>query len=430
MTELDSTSDHWLYQWMDEFQVDGHNVARVFESPNAVLRLHDLASIALVAEPSPVPPTRDAIVAGRTLDLSAPFNCGRFGCTSARFDRTFLSTWHYFDSVVLVGPDERAFVRAISTTKKRDRQKRIVEPLREYILLFQYLRQIGATDRIYFRRKNYRLCDCCLEERAEKEGLKAFGDPAARADLVGLLQADASATAHLAYPGSWTVELEHESLPERLVWGMRSKRKPSKREVIDDFIKVGANNLFEDVHQSGVLRLPLLQEIRASYFGQSEALRAQEESVALELPLPYLKGVRAADVLELMRDERPALAKFHAALRKAVQEKITKAGDASPEEIARRVQKDYVEPAIADIEASLMSARRALVKKSATAVAVGSVLVTTGVITAMPLVIAAGATALASPMLDAKKFVEDRESLASKDMYFLWKVGKFSQGRH
>lgn len=431
-TRRKATEDqHWLYKWMDEFEVDHCNVDVVFRSPTAVRRLFDLTAAAVSAEKKPIDPSKDAVVAGRTLDINGPYTCSKFVCTQQRIDRTFLSTWHYFDSIVVSGPSERAIAKAIATTKKADRAKNLIGPLAEDVALFSYLRHIGAADHVTFRTKEFSLCECCFEKEAQRVGLSAILDKEARERVVQSMLRDADIGLRLLYPGAWAAELDHDSLPERLVWGIKSRKKPTKRQVIEEFIHQGAGGMLEDFYQSSELKLPLLQEVRPSLFGKEDAaVKSAGESVALALDLPYLEGATAADVLAFMSDERPAFDRFKSAIRKSIQEKVEKAGDESPDVTARRVIKEYVQPSLAEIDASLASARKLLAKKSAVGVGVGAVVATVGVLTAMPLIIGAGVTAAASPLLDAKKYLEDRSTLESKDMYFLWQMQKSLKVTH
>lgn len=415
---------------MDEFDVHPENVSSVFQSATAVSRLRELASESLHSQ-KPLDPSKDAIVAGRTLDLHGPYNCSRFACTKHRIDRTFLSTWHYFDSIVVTGPNESNLIRAISTTKRKDREDRLIEPITEDIRLFSYLRQIGAEKHLDFRRKSYPLCDCCYPKAAERIGLTAVTDEAAKGRVMSSLEASAHVQSYLRSPGVWACEIDHDALPERFVWHIRSKRKPSKKEMLEDFLHQATRGLLEDYYHSKELSLPLIQEVRTSFYGKVESSKnITDYAIALSVELPFLKGATAADIIKLMEDERPSFERFQVALRKAIQEKAEKAGDASPEELGKRVTKDYIRPSLAEIDILLSSAKKAFAKKSATAVGIGSVLVTAGILTAMPLVIAAGATAAASPLIDAKKYLDDRSALESKDMYFLWQVGKSRSGIH
>jgi hypothetical protein len=122
-----------------------------------------------------------------------------------------------------------------------------------------------------------------------------------------------------------------------------------------------------------------------------------------------------------MEDEKPQLERFRAALRSAIRDKIEFAGDRPPDWIARQVERDYISPALADLDNRLSVSKKALSQKGTTAITVGSALLATGLITTMPLIVAAGVTALASPMLDAKKFLDDKAGIETADMYFLWK---------
>ncbi|MER5457018.1 hypothetical protein ABT008_19735 [Micromonospora sp. NPDC002389] len=421
---------HWLYEWIDEFDVNPDNVSSVFKSAAAVARLTELAGSVMVRDSISVDPSRDSVVVGRTLDLHSEYTCGLFSCMKNRIERTFLSTWHYFDSVVVAGPSEKQLVHNIMTTKKADRERKFINPLRHNIALFLYLRQIGASDHIIFRPKYYPICTSCYESESERRGILAVTDEAARSRVLSTLRAEAQLDMSLRWPRVWGVEISHNSLPESMVFYVESRKKPTRQEALTQFFHRGTHALLEDVEQAEQLQLPLLQEVRASFFGSSTTEAATEDSVALQIELPFLQGVSASDLLKLMQDERPSFDRFQATIRKAVREKVEKAGDKSPVEISRQIEKDLIRPGLAEIDVSLTSARKALAKKSGTAIGVGSALVTVGVLTAIPLVIAAGVSAIASPILDAKKYLDDRATLESKDIYFLWQMQRHAKPIH
>jgi hypothetical protein len=421
-------SQHWLYQWIDEFDVNPGNLRAVFKSANAVGRL---AALAGSAKRSTAAVETDAIVAGRTLDLHSQYTCGRFGCMKDRIERTFLSTWHYFDSVVVAGPSETRLVRDISTTRKADREKVIIRPLLNDVALFLHLREIGADKHIIFRQKNFNFHLDCYREAARNRGILTVSDEAARAQALESLDVEAHVNIWRHTPKEWGVEVDHDSLPERLVFAISSARKPTRQEALVAFLDRGSFAMLEDIEQAEFLELPLLQEVLASFFSGSEREgTVTDESVALQLELPFIRGIPVPELLKFMSDQRPSFDRFQGAIRKAVRERVEKAGDKSPSEISREIEKEILRPGLAEIDVSLQAAKRAFGKKAGAAIGVGTVLVSAGVLAAIPLVVAAGLTATASPMLDAKKFIEDRADLESKDMYFLWRMQNQAKRSH
>ena len=348
-----------------------------------------------------------------------------------RVERTFLSTWHYFDSVVVAGPSEKRLVHAIATTKKAKREEWIIRPLAQEVALFLYLREIGADKHIVFRPKNFNFHLDCYKQEAKRLGILTVIDENARARTLDALDAEAHVRIWLRSPKNWGVEVDHDALPEKLVLNIPSARKPTREEALISFLDYGSFALLEDIEQAELMKLPLLEEVRTSFFGkEGNNGTATGDAVALQLDLPFIQGVPASELLKFMRDERPSFDRFQAAMRKAVRERVEKAGDQSPGEIGKRIEQEIIRPGLAEIEVSLNVAKKAFAKKTGAAVGIGSALVTVGVLTAMPLVIAAGVGAAASPMLDAKKFIEERASLESKDMYFLWQLRNHAGRTH
>jgi hypothetical protein len=225
--------------------------------------------------------------------------------------------------------------------------------------------------------------------------------------------------------------VEHESLPETFFVGFRSHSKPYREDIIAKVIHEGAHGLLQDFGLSSSLGLPLVQEVGTPFFGGAEVSGVSTSEIAAGLRLPYLGGVDAATLVSAMRDERASFEKFRAALRAGVKEYVETSGETSPERLRAAVVRDVFEPAIADIENRLNVARRALSRKSAASALVGTALVTVGILSASPLAVGAGITALASPLLDVKKYYEERGSVEQESaLYFLWHLGARNHRRH
>lgn len=427
--------DYWLYRWMDEFDVDLEKVPKsgrmALSSPTAMKKLFDLAMDVDLATVGAVPDY--SVIAGRTLDVSGPYNCYRFYCMKNRLDRTLSSAWHYFDSIVVAGISEHRLAHRIATVAKDEREEAVIQPLLHYLKFLSYVRAIGADKLLVFRQKPLNLCVSCARETATERGLFAFEDEAAVSRLRDSLKSDAEISIKWSESSkSWKCVVDHDLLPDSFLFSLSagSESRPNDDDVIDEFMAHGAAALLQDFHQSQRLARPLLQEFRSSLFGDPPNQSLTPESVALTIKLPYLEYVDSASLIAAISDERDSFIDFRAALRTAINEKVQNAGGARPDVVGAQIERDLIEPSLANIERRLNTARRVLAKKSAAGVAVGAAILTVGVLTAMPFIMAAGVTAIASPMLDVKKYYEDRGTIEDSDMYFLWRLSKAASRSH
>jgi len=149
--------------------------------------------------------------------------------------------------------------------------------------------------------------------------------------------------------------------------------------------------------------------------------------VALNLRLPVLVNVPAKEILRLKRDNWPEFVLFRDAIRTAIDEQMTKVGDGSPEEIARTVVDEHVNPKLETIAVELRVSQRALARKIGSNVAVGVAPVSAGLINHSPLVIAAAAipaayAAMKNVMPEVNKYFDGRAETEKSPYYFLWKA--------
>jgi hypothetical protein len=90
------------------------------------------------------------------------------------------------------------------------------------------------------------------------------------------------------------------------------------------------------------------------------------------------------------------------------------------------VRSEFIEPELADIERRLRLANRALSAKTGAVFAVGTVVTSVGLIIAAPIVVAGGVAASGGVVPSILKYVEDKASLETSDLYFLWQASQRS----
>lgn len=181
--------------------------------------------------------------------------------------------------------------------------------------------------------------------------------------------------------------------------------------------------------KASILQLPLATRANSAWLrrpGQSNASAIGERlgRVALRIQLPTFVGLSSRDLLAAIEDHRSDYIKFQAALRIAITEAIDKLDSKTDEEIAASVHRDFIEPELARINAELTQASRSFSRKLSTGVAVGVITTSVGLLGAMPLVIGAGLAAGATVLPQAYKLFDDKKSIRTSDMYFLWSLKK------
>jgi hypothetical protein len=180
------------------------------------------------------------------------------------------------------------------------------------------------------------------------------------------------------------------------------------------------------------LSLPLVQPARVPGVGSKKNVPL-EGQVAIELQLPAFTQLNASDFLRLREDERPAFERFRKALHDQIKLELDSSsrGD-SAGHIARNVEENYLRPELAEIEERFRGSRKALIRKSATSLTIGTSVATVGAIASTPLMIASAVVALGSTVPLAPIFGsyidETSKELPMHELYFLWRLKK--KGAH
>ncbi|UUU22179.1 hypothetical protein [Streptomyces sp. DSM 40750] len=425
----ESARTHWLYEWIDAYNIKSRDdLLRHAEIPATLERLHDIATKVPAWHAKPAPQER-SIVAGGTLDLSGRITCGAAACAKKRIDRIFGQIWHYFDSIVVEGPSARSTVRALETMKKRERPA-FFFTLWEEIDLLLYARKIGIVDNLVFREKPHAFCDHHLRENAAEAGIAAAVDGNLRKEIAKELKK--SSTIQLTPEGdAWRYFISNPEFSETFSGRYRhsSKKgaKPSKQQAAEAAVRRCSAALVFDAAMSRKLGLPLVQEFSFLWPNQSmtEDPESLESRVALQLPLPVLQGLAARDIVRFRADHKPHFERFQHALTEAIREQADRVGTSSPANIAAAVNEDFIRPAMADIERSMIETKRLFGTKSGTSIAVGTAIAGAGILSSIPLVIASGlGAAVTVTLASANSYLDSKKDAKLSDVYFLWKATK------
>jgi hypothetical protein len=226
----------------------------------------------------------------------------------------------------------------------------------------------------------------------------------------------------------WHYTFVHPML-EHTQWGSFGLEEGStnpatdpNRAVAEAVFKEYSAHLVSDVRTAKYLTSPLAASVslHSEVLDQPRA-EATEAEVALELSLPVLEGVPAAELLKVRRDEALSFERFRHSLRAAIQERLSNVQGGSSAEVASSVAEEVINPALNDIQQRLGAAQELLAKKSAVSLGLGAISTTIGLIAGMPLLLPAGVAWGLLPGQHYMKYLEEKRDIQLSDMYFLWR---------
>ncbi|MET7327443.1 hypothetical protein [Nonomuraea sp. NPDC005650] len=368
------------------------------------------------------------IMAGRGIDLSGTMGCLDFACMQEEIEFSYPRILTYFDHVVVEGYRADGFLDRINRTKKKDLGK-LIHALSEQIELLLYIRNVGLDRHIIFDRKSMRthLCSDCKVKHGSDVGfiLENLYDKKVLDEIKARLRREADVSSYWLPPDRWWFKITHEffSEPAKVAIAGSKSRRPRREDVIKQVFEECSYGLLSDYDSSDHFKIPLAKALSASWVNAEQEV-ADEVAVALDLPLPSIEGMPLGDLIKLREDEQPYFENFRQALREAIRSQLEKRGSAAPQDIARAVEREYITPALADIERRLRVSRRTFAAKTSASVALGSTITTVGLIGSLPLIIATGVAATATSLTHIYKYYDDLGPVQLSDMYFLWKVRK------
>jgi hypothetical protein len=421
---IDSPCVFWLYEWLDEHDVKKpEHALRLIQDSTQLERLKERAHavpyttepLADQAEQGPV------LLAGRGIDLSGDLDCFAWSCRKRQVDRLLSTIWHYFDQVVVVGPGAYRVAQTLESSDVAWRTDKIMSDVR----LLLYLREIGAEPLVIFRQKPPP-CEIHLVQHAQEVGLEHLIDGAKR--LARQLEPDARVETEI-HDDHFDYSFTHPRL-EHTLWGAVHEAVPSgghdlRIAVAESVTSRYMAHLTSDVQTARSLRLALGSTV--AIHGDLLGLTDQAPSpadVAFHLSLPTLIDADVPTLLKVRAHEKEHFEKFRNALRAAIKEAL-KARDENAQSslvIASEIEADLIRPALNDIALRLRTSQAALNKKKKLAAGVGAVITACGVMTAQPLLIAAGLSTGAAVLQAASKYVDEEREVQLSDMYFLWQA--------
>lgn len=362
----------------------------------------------------------NAVVAGRTLDLSGELSCNHYECLQSEVDHVFGRFWHYFDAIILEGLRPRVFVEDYKSDPAY-----AAELARSHLRAVQYLRDSGAEDAVIFREKP---SPCTVHFKQHMEEARLDRIASESTEIISRLAKEGKVVELRKHKDHWHYRFCHPAFLTAFetgtVYNLPKKRSKGdvRKAVAKSVFRRHASHLVSDVRASREVGAPLGARVIDSIQGISRIQdQIHVDDVALEIDIPVLRSMRAGDIVKLREDEYHVFTRFRDSLCLAIKERLAADSSGDPEKMGRDIVDEVIQPSLNDIQQRLLKAQEILAKKSAIATVLGSIVISVGMLSQIPLVIPAGiAASLVSPTVHIPKYFEDKRDIELSDMYFLW----------
>ncbi|MET8263102.1 hypothetical protein ABZU92_03810 [Micromonospora arida] len=433
-----SAGEHWLYDLINEFELDADNVHTRLASAGFRKQLFDSLGKAEEFDPSQVP-LSGAVVAGIGLDLASWATCTNYKCRIRIADQEFSQVLHYFDWAVMEGPSRSRYRNFITSTKRPEQAARLFKSIEDDVRLMLHLRDIGLAPYIRFSKKVDCYCASHMAEKAKELGLGSLVDDAYLTSVAKEIskQGRVSVTqtgSRLWYGRVWTPQFS-----DAIGAPYYQKTRPKKYEVARNIIGSHVHETLYNAVTATELRAPLSSLGDSDFFvPPAEATGLTVDDVALRVKIPVLLGLTTEQFIKLREQEYDHFVSFRKILRQAVEQTISQAQAGSPESAAEKVWRDAIQPQVIDLERKISASNRSLTRKlitgltfGAASVGVGSVLGAVSASLGTPLGAVLGAAAGTAAVLPTTlplvtKHFEERQQFETDGAYFVWKAKKIT----
>jgi len=417
-------AEYWLYSYLDANGVRTDRDARRLAGSKDFQRAIFEHALSLDYTPTRQDLGPHTVLAGHGIDLSLDEGCLHANCIRARVDDSLARSFHFFDSIAVVGPSAHSIAHLLDEypeEESRD-EEYITEKLTGYLIALLYLRSIGASQLVQFINKPP-ACRLHYKEHLTEAGLDHLR--AGASEIIRTL-ADAGVLHMYEEHGNhYDFDFEHPWLGGRQSGyvlkqkGILRIRDP-KRVVAEMLFREFSADLVSDVKATRNMGVPVTFEVplSAQLARQAADLPA---SAAIALSIPQLANIPAGTAIAIRRDEPESFNRFKAALRAAIQERID-GQERDPARIARQIESDYIAPALNDITQRLIKARAVRRSKVEANAVAGIGMLVAGALFQLPLLLPAGLATWSGGVLHHTKYVEEMRDIQLSDMYFLWQV--------
>ncbi|QUF02546.1 hypothetical protein KCV87_24160 [Actinosynnema pretiosum subsp. pretiosum] len=417
---------HWLLDWMEEFEVPNGAVAvERMKFPRALQKLYELAqsdqaNVMMYANTH----VDNAVVGGNGFEIGARGNlCAHPECRINSVNNEVVQALHYFDSLVVEGPSSDKYTNFFDYAPQDiSSQEYIEESLTWDVDTLVYVQSSGIANFTRFLKKPNAFCDEHFTVHAKDLGMEHLATRQEVRELARRIAREGTVRIAAADDELWNYTIEHPLMGNVNDVYLQGNSAPPKYMAVEKFLRSELTIMVSDFATAKALETPLAVAIRPAILtGSKEKKDTSIGEVAAHLKLPFLTGLSASDFTRLRSEHWDDFLKFRAALTAAIRETLKDEKTGSPDRIAAQIQRDFIEPALAEIARKVRSNTRSTVFKSIAGVTVGSAVAAFGALTAMPLLITAGVTAAATPLVQAYKYFDEKRDIELSDMYFLWR---------
>jgi len=402
-----------MESWLEINRIEtAADLARCLGRPSALRELTELAESWIEPESSAIPAFTTLAGVGLDLGVYHEFGCMSHGIRRAQVNELLGAVSHYFDRVIL---DD-----ALGHQLRQHRNSRrsiLLECAYAFGSSLLALRSAGALDLVSFTEKQH-----LDEDRAEE----TFGPAefhALRGELVPRLLEESTIWLKRERGHGSSYILEHRGIPNRtfniLPKAVRKSRtRERQRAAADDVAQRQLWWLHRDLTTARLFDAPitLATSLQAELLHSLRTLRGGVD-LSLDVRLPILRGIPPAELIRLRRDEEPAFLKFRAALRAAMRLDSTEPAS------GRQVQRDLIEPELANITQRLKTAESAFARKAGYGVTLGIATAACGLLLGPVALVTAGVgAAIAAAYTAESKLIDERRDAKLSDMYFVWRA--------
>jgi hypothetical protein len=418
----------WIFDWLQENGIDtDEGAAKVFTDRRLFKNFQFAAQqvgVAKLGEQDPPPGI--AILAGRGIDLTGDLVCSNGACLRNQVDTLLRHVWHYFDYIYihdLTGEIAEASFKRLNKDFATGWLRSIV-----------YLLNVGASDMVYLVHKEGN-CKDCLEGKARSVGLGSLIDE--ETELVDDLVRRSHLWMDPKNMGTYREISIHTtgiagSFNERRAATWIKSRQPDEvlRQLASDYLKSAIRGLTSDIRSARLARAPLGATVE--YYNElitrtnvsPEA--SLSDQIAFNLQVPVLENVPLKTIFALKQADGDIFQNFQAKLRVAVHEKAKTVGAADAKRAAKEIEEDLIEPQLAEIRATL-SKNSSSLSRTFSSVLIGGALMTAGLLFKEPAAATAGGITASAGLSNALRGFQDRDTLQTRDMYFLFKAAEHAE---
>ncbi|MBS2033867.1 hypothetical protein JST97_02715 [bacterium] len=421
----------WLYNWLDKNRILDHlDFASAMGKRETRCALREAAEASRGAPPGPPKDSYNGLFASAGVDPFHPLACAHPVCRNEQINNLLCRVWHYFDHVIIEDELTPWIIHYWDPVCECHKCQAPLEELVDKVAVLLNIKTLGAEELFRFVEKPR---VAFLNNDPPQKNLDRLYS--SLTELTGRLapQLFSEGSLESKKAGRKTkVYFDHPDLPRSGIGTFPNKGfeiEVAGREVLQDLLF----NLVLDARAANSCGIPIgvgsewsLYQRWLKTLDLTEAkIQDAPESIAFNLRLPALDNIPIKDLIKLRRNEGDAFIKFRQAIKTAMTERMNQGN--CGQKIANEIERDVIEPQLANIRQRLASSQKSLRKKVGVSFGVGSIATIVGALVGhIPFTLAVGAAALSGAVLSnnatINRYVEETRDISLENMYFLWKA--------